>query len=77
MAAPSSGARLQAPDLNATLSSAPALVDELAHASPRGSRNAKRRSNIEDLLKAVLDDELKTQHLESSSDLISGIMELP
>ena len=48
MAAPSSGARLQAPGLD-----------------------------IEDLLKAVLDVEHKTQHLESSSDLISGIMELP
>lgn len=56
-------------DLDAVLARRPqvALVDELAHTNAPGSRNAKRRQDVEELLAAGI------QHLESLGDVVESI----
>jgi two-component system sensor histidine kinase KdpD len=65
-------------DLDAALScgSDLVLVDELAHTNSTGSRHTKRWGDVEDLLSAGIDvyTTLSVQHLESVSDIVSGII---
>jgi two-component system, OmpR family, sensor histidine kinase KdpD len=72
------GFRLREFDLDAALASGMqlVLVDELAHSNVPGGRHAKRWQDVEELLAAGLDvyTTLNVQHLESSSDIVSGII---
>jgi two-component system sensor histidine kinase KdpD len=56
-----------------------ALVDELAHTNLRGSRNAKRWQDIEELLSAGIDviSTVNIQHLESLVDVAERITGSP
>ncbi|MFE1511014.1 ATP-binding protein [Streptomyces sp. DSM 116494] len=64
-------------DLDAVLARRPqvALVDELAHTNARGSRNAKRWQDVEELLAAGIDvlSTVNIQHLESLGDVVESI----
>ena len=64
-------------DLDAMLARKPslALVDELAHSNPAGSRHPKRWQDIDELLAAGIDvfTTLNVQHLESLNDVVGGI----
>ncbi len=64
-------------DLDALLARAPevALVDELAHTNPPGSRNAKRWQDVTELLDAGIDviTTVNIQHLESINDVAAQI----
>ena len=61
-------------DPDAVIRRAPelALVDELAHTNARGSRNAKRYEDIEEVLDAGIDviSTVNVQHLESLNDAV-------
>ena len=61
-------------DPDAVIRRAPelALVDELAHTNARGSRNAKRYEDIEEVLEAGIDviSTVNVQHLESLNDAV-------
>lgn len=63
-------------DLDAMLARAPqvALVDELAHSNPPGSRHPKRWQDIEELRNAGIDvlTTLNIQHVESLNDAVAG-----
>lgn len=52
-----------------------ALVDDLAHTNARGSRNAKRWQDVEELLDAGIDviSTVNIQHLESLGDVVESI----
>jgi two-component system sensor histidine kinase KdpD len=64
-------------DIDAVLTRRPtvALVDELAHTNVPGSRNAKRWSDVEELLAAGIDviTTVNVQHLESVNDVVEEI----
>ena len=61
-------------DPDAVIRRAPelALIDELAHTNARGSRNAKRYEDIEEVLEAGIDviSTVNVQHLESLNDAV-------
>ncbi|MFJ8508929.1 ATP-binding protein [Streptomyces avermitilis] len=67
-------------DVDAVLRRAPAvaLVDELAHTNVRGSRNAKRWQDVEELLAAGIDvvSTVNIQHLESLGDVVESITDV-
>ncbi|MEZ0110379.1 K+-sensing histidine kinase KdpD [Catenulispora sp. EB89] len=71
------GATFTELDVEAVLARAPqvALVDELAHSNVPGSRNAKRRQDVEELLAAGIDvvATVNIQHLESLADVVEQI----
>lgn len=75
------GAVLSELDLDAVLARRPevALVDELPHTNPPGSRNAKRWQDVETLLAAGIDvvTTVNIQHLESVNDVVEKITEVP
>ncbi|MFC4034280.1 ATP-binding protein [Streptomyces polygonati] len=75
------GALLSEMDLDAVLARDPdvALVDELPHTNPPGSRNAKRWQDVETLLAAGIDvvTTVNIQHLESVNDVVEKITEVP
>jgi two-component system sensor histidine kinase KdpD len=64
-------------DVDAVLTRKPAivLVDELAHANPPGSRNAKRFQDVQEFLEAGIDvfATLNVQHLESRADTVKEV----
>ncbi|CQR65857.1 Sensor protein KdpD [Streptomyces leeuwenhoekii] len=64
-------------DVDAVLARRPqvALVDELAHTNVPGSRNAKRRQDVEELLAAGIDviSTVNIQHPESLGDVVESI----
>jgi two-component system sensor histidine kinase KdpD len=64
-------------DVDAILARRPerVLIDELAHTNAPGSRNEKRRHDVEDLLSAGIDviSTLNIQHLESVNDVAQRI----
>lgn len=64
-------------DVDAALARKPqiAVVDEMAHSNPEGSRHPKRFQDIAELLGAGIDvwTALNIQHLESLSDLVTRI----
>jgi two-component system sensor histidine kinase KdpD len=68
-------------DLDAALARRPALliVDELAHSNAPGSRHPKRHQDIAELIGAGINvwTALNIQHLESLSDLVSQIADVP
>jgi two-component system sensor histidine kinase KdpD len=70
------GHTLEEMDLDAVLARAPALalVDELAHTNPEGSRHAKRWQDVEELLDAGIDvhSTLNVQHVESLRDVVAS-----
>ncbi|MDA8371251.1 MAG: DUF4118 domain-containing protein [Nocardiopsaceae bacterium] len=70
----SAGAEL---DLDALLARAPrvAVVDELAHTNPPGTRNAKRWQDVDELLEAGIDviSTVNIQDLESLNDVVEQI----
>jgi len=72
------GRKLREFDLDAALASGMqlVLVDELAHSNLPGGRHAKRWLDVEELLAEGLDvyTTLNAQHLESLSDIVSGII---
>jgi two-component system, OmpR family, sensor histidine kinase KdpD len=72
------GHRLEEFDLDGALAVHPqlVLVDELAHANAPGGRHAKRWQDVEELLGAGIDvyTTLNVQHLESVTDIASGII---
>jgi two-component system, OmpR family, sensor histidine kinase KdpD len=61
-------------DVDAVINRAPelALVDELAHTNPEGSRNRKRYEDIDEILDAGIDviSTVNIQHLESQNDAV-------
>jgi len=71
------GRRLKEFDLDAALARRPRLivVDELAHTNVAGSRHPKRWQDVEELLATGIDvfTALNVQHLDSLSDVVSGI----
>ncbi|MYS19103.1 two-component system, OmpR family, sensor histidine kinase KdpD [Streptomyces sp. DvalAA-14] len=75
------GAVLSEMDLAAVLARDPevALVDELPHTNPPGSRNAKRWQDVETLLAAGINvvTTVNIQHLESVNDVVEKITEVP
>ncbi|HEU5428258.1 MAG TPA: ATP-binding protein [Actinocrinis sp.] len=68
-------------DVDAVLARRPgvALVDELAHSNPPGSRNGKRWQDVQELLDAGIDviTTVNVQHLESLSDVVERITGVP
>ncbi len=64
-------------DVDAVLARRPqvALVDELAHTTVPGSRNAKRWQDVEELLAAGIDvlSTVNIQHLESLNDVVETV----
>ncbi len=56
-----------------------ALVDDLAHTNPPGSRNAERWQDVDELLEAGIDvvTTLDIEHLESLADVVETITGLP
>jgi two-component system sensor histidine kinase KdpD len=64
-------------DVDEVLARAPrtALVDDLAHTNAPGARNARRRQDVEDLLRAGIDvvTTVDIQHLESLGDIVESI----
>jgi two-component system sensor histidine kinase KdpD len=52
-----------------------ALVDELAHTNVKGSRNAKRYEDVEEILEAGISviSTVNIQHIESLNDIVSRI----
>jgi two-component system sensor histidine kinase KdpD len=68
-------------DVDAVLARHPkvALVDELAHTSVPGCRNAKRWQEVEELLNAGIDviTTVNIQHLESVNDVVEKITGVP
>ena len=64
-------------DVDALLARRPhvAVVDELAHANPAGSRNAHRWQDVQELLAAGIDviSTVNIEHLESLQDVIEAI----
>ena len=75
------GTELSEMDLDAVLARHPAvaLVDELPHTNPPGSRHAKRWQDVEALLAAGIDvvTTVNIQHLESVNDVVEKITEVP
>ncbi|WP_374115656.1 ATP-binding protein [Streptomyces sp. NK15101] len=77
--------RLECPhgafDLDTALRRRPGLllVDDLARTNPAGHRNARRWQDVEELLEAGIDvlTTLDVQHLESLSDVVETITEVP
>ena len=71
------GVMLTELDIDAVIARRPqlALVDELAHTNPPGSRHSKRYQDVEELLSAGIDvyTTLNIQHLESLNDVIAQI----
>ena len=71
------GVTLREFDVDAALARKPSLilVDEPAHSNADGSRHAKRRQDVEDLLEAGLHvwTTLNVQHIESLNDVIGRI----
>jgi len=72
------GITLEEMDLDALLARKPqvALVDELAHTNPPGSRNAKRYMDVQDLLAAGIHviTTLNVQHLESLYNTVESLV---
>ncbi|MEE1926672.1 sensor histidine kinase KdpD [Streptomyces sp. TRM 70351] len=64
-------------DVAAVIARAPkvAVVDDLAHTNAPGSRNAKRRQDVDELLEAGIDviSTVNIQHLESLGDVVETI----
>ena len=64
-------------DIDAVLARRPqvAMVDELPHTNIPGSRNTKRRQDVEELLAAGIDvvSTVNIQHLESLGDVVESI----
>ena len=75
------GQPLEEMDVDAIIARHPAeaLVDELAHTNPPGSRNAKRWQDIDELLDAGIDviSTLNIQHLVSLNDVVERIVGVP
>ncbi|WP_329134337.1 DUF4118 domain-containing protein [Streptomyces sp. NBC_01476] len=75
------GTVLSEMDLDAVLARRPevALVDELPHTNPPGSRHPKRWQDVETLLAAGIDvvTTVNIQHLESVNDVVEKITEVP
>ncbi|WP_462188049.1 MULTISPECIES: sensor histidine kinase [unclassified Frankia] len=75
------GATFTEMDVDAILARAPAvvLVDELAHTTVPGCRNAKRWQDVHELLNAGIDvlSTLNIQHLESLNDVVERITGVP
>ena len=71
------GTSLREFDLDAALKRKPTLilVDELAHANPKGCRHAKRYQDVKELLKAGIDvyTTVNVQDIESLNDIVSAI----
>jgi two-component system, OmpR family, sensor histidine kinase KdpD len=71
------GRMLEEMDLDGILARRPAvvLVDELAHTNAPGSRHAKRRLDVEELLAAGVDvyTTLNIQHVDSLNDVVAKI----
>jgi len=71
------GVSLEDLDVDAVLERRPrlALVDELAHTNAPGSRHAKRRQDIDELLGAGIDvyTTLNVQHVESARDVVAQV----
>ena len=71
------GVELLEMDLDTVLARKPelVLVDELAHTNAPGSRNAKRWTDVEELLAAGIDviSTVNIQHLESLNDVVEQI----
>ena len=71
------GAEFTEMDLDAVLARKPelAVVDELAHTNVPGSRNAKRWTDVRELLDAGIDvlTTINVQHLESLNDVVTQI----
>ncbi len=71
------GRQLAEFDLDGALERKPAviIVDELAHTNVRGSRNAKRWQDVEELLDAGIDvyTTVNVQHLETLNDVVGQI----
>jgi two-component system sensor histidine kinase KdpD len=67
-------------DLDALLARAPklAIVDELAHTNPPGSRHPRRHQDIDELLAAGIDvyTTLNIQHVESLNDVVAQITQV-
>jgi two-component system sensor histidine kinase KdpD len=72
------GIALEEMDLAALLARKPqvALVDELAHTNPPGSRNAKRYMDVQDLLAAGIHviTTMNVQHLESLYNTVESLV---
>jgi two-component system sensor histidine kinase KdpD len=68
---------LEEMDVDAVLRRAPqlALIDELAHTNPPGSRNEKRYQDIDEVLDIGIDviSTVNVQHLESQNDAIAEL----
>ncbi len=71
------GVELTEMDLDAVLARKPevAVVDELAHTNVPGSRHAKRRQDVQELLNAGISvlTTVNVQHLESLNDVVAQI----
>ena len=71
------GVAAQELDLEGLLRRRPqvALIDELAHSNPPGSRNAKRYQDVQELRAAGIHviSTLNVQHLESLHDAVAGL----
>ena len=69
------GTTFEEMDVDAVLARAPhvALIDELAHTSVPGARNAKRWQDVEELLEAGIHviSTVNIQHLESLNDVMA------
>src|SRR5262249_59564443 len=65
-------------DVEAVLARRPevAVVDDLAHANPSGSRNATRWQDVEELVGAGIEvlSTVSIQHVESLSDVVAEIV---
>jgi two-component system sensor histidine kinase KdpD len=74
------GITLEEMDLDAVLARKPqvALVDELAHTNPPGSRNPKRYLDVEDLLAAGIHviTTMNVQHLESLYNTVESLVQV-
>jgi two-component system, OmpR family, sensor histidine kinase KdpD len=74
------GITLEEMDLDALLARKPqvALVDELAHTNPPGSRNAKRYMDVQDLLAAGIHviTTMNVQHLESLYNTVESLVQV-
>ncbi|WP_147133042.1 ATP-binding protein [Stackebrandtia albiflava] len=71
------GRRFEEFDVDALIHRRPsvAVIDELAHTNPPGSRNGKRWQDVEDVLEAGIDviSTVNIQHLESLNDVVADI----
>jgi two-component system sensor histidine kinase KdpD len=74
------GITLEEMDLDAVIARKPqvALVDELAHTNPPGSRNPKRYMDVQDLLAAGIHviSTMNVQHLESLYNTVESLVQV-